>query len=65
MDNINNNKPKPKYHYVQVVGNWDNVKNYVNNEGYEIWQMCPLHTNECNTLVYLLRKELDCDIKDI
>lgn len=56
---MSNNKPKPKYHYVQCVGDWDEVKNYVNNEGYEIWQMCAVRTNDGDKLVYLLRKEVN------
>ena len=57
----NNKKGTAKYHYVQIVGDWTSVSDYVNNKGYEIWQMCPIQ----DQLVYLLRKELDYTPKEI
>lgn len=68
---MNSNTSKPKYHYVQCVvsfytdvpsqSTWDDVKNYVNNEGYEIYQMVSVQ----KYVVYLLRKEIDYGVKDI
>lgn len=56
---------KPKYHYIQVVGLWDRVMDYVNNHGYEIHTMCSIRTKDGDTLVYLLRRELNDEPKEI
>lgn len=69
---MDNNNSKPKYHYVQcfvsyTTGNnsqgntWEDVKKHVNEEGYEIYQMCSLQ----NYIVYLLRKEINYGVKEI
>lgn len=74
---MDNNNSKPKYHYVQCfvsyapynTGNnsqgtpntWEDVKRRVNQEGYEIYQMCSLQ----NYIVYLLRKEINYGVKEI
>lgn len=62
---MDNNNPNPKYHYIQCVGDWEEVKRYVNNEGYEIWQMCAVDTPDGQKLVYLLRKERRQETKEI